>query len=141
MRDGWWVNYETRAYIGLHCPGLEHEMVLRDEHHQKWLGIPQSVALEFRKFKVGRDRVKILKFAMAQCSLMRIRGYGDARVSLQYKSPDSDPRPYKAISRWLARFGGEALLLKVTNFGTKKTVCVLGADWKDYVKKSKGGVK
>ena len=140
MRDGWWINYETRAYVGLHCPGAEHEKVLRDPEHQDWLGIPDSVSKEFRSYKPRQDRVKLLKYAMKNSPLIRIRGYG-SRVSIQFSSPESDPRPFLAVKRWIRRFGGPALLLVVTNLSTNKTVSVLASDWNDFVKKSKGVVK
>jgi len=135
MRDGWWVNYDSRAYVGLHCLGAEHEKVLRDPEYQnqKWLGIPHSVSKEFRSFKPRKDRVKLLKFAMKTLPLMRIRGYG-SKVSFQFNRPESDPRPYMAVKRWIHRFGGDALLLVVTNLSTNMTVSVQASDWDTFMK-------
>lgn len=143
MRDGSWINYETRAYLGLLCPGLEHEIVIRNPEHQVWLGVPESVAKEFQRFRVKRDRVKFLHFIMQNVPLMRIRGYG-IRVAFNYWS-DADSKPYAMITKWYKRWGGPSLLLDVTNFETGRNERVMGSEWENFVKSQStvadGGVK
>jgi hypothetical protein len=96
------------------------------------LGITLSTAKEFLRFKPQKDRVRLLKYAMKKIPLMRIRGYG-SRVSFQFSSPESDPRPYLTIKRWIQRWGGPVLLLQVTNFSTKRTARVLASDWETFM--------
>lgn len=134
MKDGWWINYQTRRFTGLYCPGMEHETVLRSPDDQDWLGIPPAVAKSFIRFSPKADRIRLLRYAMKQVPLMRIRGYG-VRVAFQYWSPSGDIEPYAMIDKWISRWGGLRLLLVVTNLATKRTEQVSASDWADFLKR------
>ncbi len=135
MTEGWWVNYETKRFVGLYCPGMEHEIVIRGQENQDWLGVPPSVAKEFNRYHPQVDRIRLLLFVMKHAPLMRIRGYG-CRVQIQYWNPGGggDDKPYAAVRRWAARWGGPRLLLEVSNLATRRHEHVMAGDWPAFVK-------
>lgn len=134
MTEGWWVNYETRRFLGLYCPGMEHEIVIRDHKNQDWLGVPPSVAKAFNRYRPQVDRIRFLLYVMKHVPLMRIRGYG-CRVQIQYWCPGGDDKPYAAVRRWAARWGGPRLLLEVSNLATRRHEHVMAGDWPAFVKR------
>ena len=136
--EGWWVNYKTRAYVGLLCRYVDHEMTIRNDRNQKWLGIPAAVVKQFARFHTQVDRDAMLLFVMQQCPLMRIRGHDGTHTTFEYWQMDSDADPFDMIQRWVKKYAGPTLLLNVSNLATNRNEQVAAKDWATFVKTNQG---
>lgn len=132
MNEGWWVNYRTRRYIALKCKYVDHEMVLRNQQDQDWLGIPASVAKGFARFTPQKDRDALLRYAMKHCPIMRIRGHG-GYTTVEFHAHDQR-RVLLAIRRWARKFAAPTTVLNVSNLGTNRSVMRTVADLNRYIR-------
>ncbi len=117
MKEGWWVNFQTRRYVGLMCSHVDHEMAIRNPENQKWLGIPVSVAKEINRFRPRLDRDDLLRHLMLKCPVMRIRGHGGTHTTVEFGAEDWSAI-WRSLNRWGKRFACPSTILHLVNLRT-----------------------
>lgn len=135
MKEGWWVNFQTRRYVGLLCGSVDHEIAVRSHDNQNWLSIPASVVKEIGRFRPRLDRDDLLRFVMLECHLMRIRGHL-THVTVEFGAGDWSPI-WNVLGRWGKRFACPSTILRLVNLRTGECREMTVAEVKGLL----GGVK
>jgi hypothetical protein len=117
--EGWWLNWKTGKLVCIR----EHEQDIRSPGVARKLGVPSEVFSQFSRYKVGRDRIKFLRWLLKTVPLVRIRDHAGEHVTFEYAA-GSDTKPYAAIKIW-ARRRGPTTLLMLANIQTQRHRTVL----------------
>ncbi len=127
MKKFWWINFQTRRFVGLYCGSVDPEMALRDSETQQWLGIPATVAKGFGQFRPKDDRDGMFRFAMLECPLMRIEGDGGIHATVECGAEDWAPI-WVALGRWAKRFARPTTILHLNNLRTGESKQMTAAE-------------
>lgn len=131
MKEGFWLNYETKRYIELVCAGTDHEMCVRRPSNHAWLGVPARVAARFDRFQPVTERDAFLRQVMKSVPLIRIRGHL-THISIEFCSRRL-ARPFAVIGKWAAKHAGPQMPLNITNLATGRNWQVEVDQWGAFV--------